>query len=142
MAANKEAIFVGGIIGKTQQQVGTGAATALLDVFDGDDVESTRLDSLVVSTNDSVARDLYVNIHDGTASRVVACISLPSNSGYGNAVKPLDVLAHDNMKGVVQTDANGNKYMNIPPGWKIKCNFGMTNSSAYVYNFVARGGKY
>lgn len=138
MAANKEPLFVGGIIGKITELTDTTET----DVFLGDVAESTRIDSLVVTTDDTAAKDLIVLLHDGTASKKAATVSIPLTSGLTNALKPVDLLRHDQMAAHVCADGAGNKFLDLPPGWKLRVAEAAAPTSGKKMWVFARGGKY
>lgn len=138
MAANKEPIYVGGIIGKITELSDTTETT----VFDGDATESTRLDTLGVATDDTATKDLIIKASDGTLTKQLCIVPLVANQGNGNAIVALDILNHANMAAHVSKDANGRAYMNLPPGWSIKAQEAAAPTSGKKMWVTAKGGKY
>jgi hypothetical protein len=138
MAANKEPLFIGNILGKITEL----ADTTETDVFVGDSVESTRVDFLAVSTDDTANKDLILLFHDGTASKKATTVSIPLSSGMTNAIAPVNLMAHVQLAPHVCADAAGNKFINLPPGWKIRAQEAAAPTSGKKMWIFARGGKY
>lgn len=138
MAANKEPIYVGVIIGKITELSDTTETV----VFQGDPTESTRLDTLAVATDDTADKDIIIKASDGTLTKQLAMVQVPLNAGNTNAVVALDILNHANMAGHVSKDVNGRAFMNLPPGWSIKAQEAAAPTSGKKMWVTAKGGKY
>jgi hypothetical protein len=138
MAANKEPIFIGSIIGKITELSDTSETV----VFPGDATESTRVDTLAVSTDDTADKDLVILFHDGTASKKAATVKIPLTSGGTNAIAAVNVLGSPMLAAHVMTDAAGNKFINLPPGWSIRAVEAAAPTSGKKMWITARGGKY
>lgn len=138
MAANKEPIFIGGITGKITELSDT-TETA---VFSGDATESTRVDVLAVSTDDTANKDLVLLFHDGAAGKKASTVSIPANAGNTNAIAPVNLITHAQMAPHVVVDAAGNKYLNLPPGWSIRAAEAAAPTAGKKMWVFARGGKY
>jgi hypothetical protein len=138
MAANKEPIYIGNILGKITEL----SDTTETDIFLGDASESTRIDALVVTTDDTAAKDLVILFHDGTVSKKATTVSVPLTSGMTNAATPVNLLGHAQMASHVCLDAAGNKYLNLPPGWKLRAAEAAAPTSGKKMWVFARGGKY
>lgn len=138
MAANKEPIFIGNISGKITEL----SDTTETDIFVSDSVESTRVDVLAVSTDDTADKDLVILFHDGTASRKAATVKIPLTSGLTNALAAVNVLGSSMLAAHVQADASGNTFLNLPPGWSIKAQEAAAPTSGKKMWVFARGGKY
>ncbi len=138
MAANKEPIFVGAISGKITELSDTTEA----EVFSGDATESTRVDVLAVSTDDTVDKDLIVLFFDGTASKQASIVKIPLSSGNTNALAPVNLISHAQMAAHVCVDAAGNKFLNLPPGWSIRAKEAAAPTAGKKMWVFARGGKY
>jgi len=138
MTANKEPIFIGSISGKLTE---LGDQTEA-DIFSGDAAESTRVDVLAVSTDDTADRDLVVLFHDGAASRPAGVVKIPLNSGNTNALAPVNLLGHAQLAAHVCADASGNRFINLPPGWSIRAREAAAPTSGKKMWVFARGGKY
>lgn len=138
MAANKEPIFIGSISGKITEL----SDTTETDIFVGDATESTRVDVLAVSTDDTADKDLILYFHDGTASKKATTVKIPLSSGNTNALAPVNLLASEQMAPFVQADASGNKFINLPPNHKIRAAEAAAPTSGKKMWVFARGGKY
>jgi len=138
MAANKEPIFIGQITGKITEL----ADTTETDIFVGDAAESTRVDVLAVSTDDTADKDLVLYFHDGTTSKKATTVKIPLNSGNTNAIAPVNLLAATQMAPFVQADASGNKFINLPPSHKLRAAEAAAPTAGKKMWVFARGGKY
>lgn len=145
MAANKEPIFIGGIKGVQRQFVSVASAfTAAQDIWDGDAAESTRIDSIILTTTDGSAAtaQLSLSLHDGTITNTLAIMSVgTASAGMTTTAAPVNVLANAFLSGLVKVDASGNKYLNIPPGYKLRAGVYST-SAGQGYHITTLGGKY
>ncbi|OGR34713.1 MAG: hypothetical protein A2051_04515 [Desulfovibrionales bacterium GWA2_65_9] len=138
MAANTDPIFIGSIIGKITELSDTTETV----VFAGDATESTRVDVLAVSTDDTADKDLIILFHDGTASRTAALVNVPLSSGNTNAIASVNVLGSSMLAAQIMTDASGNTFLNLPPGWSIRAQEAAAPSTGKKMWVFARGGKY
>ncbi|MBU1040716.1 MAG: hypothetical protein KKF77_06435 [Proteobacteria bacterium] len=138
MAANTDPIFIGSISGKITELSDTTETV----VFAGDATESTRVDVLAVSTDDTADKDLILLFFDGTASKKAATVKIPLTSGMTNAIASVNVLASSMLSAHVQVDAAGNKYLNLPPGWSLMAQEAAAPTSGKKMWVFARGGKY
>lgn len=138
MAANTDPIFIGSITGQITELTDTTETI----IFSGDATESTRVDVLAVSTDDTADKDLIILFHDGTASRKAATIKIPLSSGGTNAIASVNVLGSSMLAAHVMADASGNTFLNLPPGWSIKAQEAAAPTSGKKMWVFARGGKY
>ena len=138
MAANKEPLFVGSINGTITEL----SDTTETDIFVGDSVEATRVDVLAVSTDDTADKDLIILFHDGTASKKATTVKIPLTSGLTNALAPVNLITSAQMAPHVCADAAGNRFLNLPPGWKIRAQEAAAPTSGKKIWVFARGGKY
>ncbi|MDO9082913.1 MAG: hypothetical protein Q7U56_06485 [Humidesulfovibrio sp.] len=138
MAANKEPLFIGSISGTITEL----SDTTETDIFVGDAVEATRVDVLAVSTDDTADKDLIILFHDGTASKKATTVKIPLTSGLTNALAPVNLITSAQMAPHVCADAAGNRFLNLPPGWKIRAQEAAAPTSGKKMWVFARGGKY
>jgi hypothetical protein len=115
MAINKDPLFIGVITGKLA--IYSSDATTEQAIFQGDATYATRVDELSVFTDDTANKDLLLYFHDGTNSRQIATVQVPANSGNTNAIAAVNLMTSTYMAAHVQTDAAGNTFINLPPGW-------------------------
>lgn len=138
MSANNNAIFIGTFQGKITEL----SDTTETDIFVGDAAEGTRLDALCVSTDDTADKDLIILVHDGTASKKITTVKIPITSGMTNAIVPVNLLAHAQLAAFVSTDAAGNRFINLPPTWKLRAACAAAPTAGKKMWVFARGGKY
>ena len=116
---------------------GTGSA---LDLTTANDNGPIRINSIVIMFNDVTARDMQFLIHDGTIARDLTTINLTSTwTGYSAL---LNALAHTNFAPFIGTDLAGNKYLELPAGWKLQAYLDTTLSGSYQAQISTRWSNY
>jgi hypothetical protein len=135
--ANNKPIFVGEIYGKNV----TLTDTTLTDIFVGDVSLCTRVDVIAITTDEASNQNIRLYFHDGTASRIASTLQIPLGAGTTYNIPPLSVLAHTNMAPHVITDGAGNKFIDLPPGWKIQAQMSVLTGGKNVF-VLTRGGTY
>jgi len=73
----------------------------------------STIESIMVSSTDTSARDLIILIMISSVLHVVTTLSIPLNSGFTNAVVPVDVFRHSQVPGL-SFDVNGNRQLILP----------------------------
>jgi hypothetical protein len=138
----KEPIFVGGMSGKLTQFTSANGAT-FADITTADVNGPVRIDSLSVSNDDTAAGVLQLKLSDGTNAYPVALAAVPANSLVNTgASAPLSLLAAANLAPFVGTDAAGNKFLELPQGWKLQAALVAAPTAGKTFNVQARWGVY
>ncbi len=73
------------------------------------------LESIIITTQDTVARDIYLLYRSGGVSYQLTRVTVPLSSGDTAAIVPLDLLRNSQVTGLV-VDANGNKVLPVLAG--------------------------
>lgn len=138
----KEAIFCGDMAGKLTQ-FSTANGTVFADITTADANGPVRLDSLSISNDDSVAGVLQLKLSDGANAYAVALIALPANSLLNTGANaPLNLLAAANLAPLVGLDGAGNRFLELPKGWKLQAALLAAPSSGKTFTVQARWGAY
>jgi len=101
----------------------------------------TRVDSIIVSSTDTSAKDLQFVITVSATDYVVGTLSIPANSGFTNAVPLVSVFAHSQFI-AFNTDVNGNKHMYLANGAVLKVKALTTVTAAKAISVVAQCGDF
>jgi len=101
-----------------------------------------RVDSLLVSSTDTSARDLQLVVTKGGVDYIVGTLSVPANTGNTNALAMLNALAHANIGPFLSNDLNGNKVLLLESGSVLKAKTLTTVTSARFINLFASYGEY
>lgn len=138
----KEPIFVGGMAGKLTQFTSVNGAT-FADVTAADGSGPVRIDSLSVSNDDTTAGVLQLRLHDGVNAYTVAMVPVPANSLVTTgATSPLNLLTATNVQPFVGADAAGNRFLELPQGWKLQAAMAVAPGSGKTFSVQARWGQY
>ena len=117
--------------------------TTLADITTADANGPTRIDSLSMSNDDTVAGVLQIKISDGTNAYPVAMVPVPANSLVNTgATVPVNLMTHANLSPFTGSDAAGNKFLELPKGWKLQAALVAAPTSGKTFNVQARWGVY
>lgn len=105
--------------------------TTKKDLVTGD-ADGTRIDSIMVSSNDTAARDLAFYLYDGTTDFYIGNVPVPLGTGYTNVAR-IDAIT-------ILAPILG--YLWLPSAYKIKVNAVATLTAAKQIDVVAMGGDY
>jgi hypothetical protein len=92
----------------------------------------TRIDSIMVSTNDTVAVNLAFYINDGATDHYIGNVNVPIGSGYTTVARVEALLTLAPQLG----------YLVIPAGYLLKAACVATMSANRITSVVAMGGDY
>lgn len=98
-----------------------------------------KIESIIVTSTDSAARDLVLYIKS-TTDVILGTISIPANSGNTNALPAINVLASPQF--ALNADANGNKFLYLAAGAKLRAAMGTTITAAKVVNLLLQGAEF
>jgi hypothetical protein len=101
-----------------------------------------RVDSLLVSSTDTSARDLQLVVTKGGVDYILGTLSVPANTGNTNALAMLNALAHANIGPFLINDLNGNKILFLESGSVLKAKTLTTVTSARFINLFASYGDF
>lgn len=103
-----------------------------------------RIYAISAFSSDSTARNLILNLNDGTTSRTIGTISVTANAGNTTSVSALDIIAHANVYPIVakQYDMSGQPFFHLPAGWSIEGNFSVSITAGTNIKFISNGEVY
>lgn len=93
----------------------------------------TRIDGILVSTNDTTAVNLAFYVGDGTTDHYIGNVLVPIGSGYTTVVRvdAMTILQPVNVPALI-----------LLAGYTLKCNAVTTMTAVKVADIVAMGGSY
>lgn len=92
---------------------GNGSAAALTLYAAGSN--GSKVESLIVSSSDTSARDVTIAVLVSATLYVLTTISIPITAGLTNSAPCIDILRSTQFPGLA-SDANGNKYLYLASG--------------------------
>jgi len=100
-----------------------------------------RVESLVASTNDSAAVNLFVYLLDGSNNVYpLGIVNVPINSGNLGTVQNVDLLDGTGVRlAGMLWDNTGKRYISIPGGWKLNVSV-LANMTANKSCWVTASG--
>lgn len=139
----KEPIFCGSMSGKLTQFTSANGTTQA-DITTADPNGPIRVDSLTVSNTDTAAGLMTICMQDAGANvMALANIPIPANSlSTAGTTPPLNLLAHANMAPFVGADAAGNKFLELPAGWRLRAGMLALPTANCYFTVQARWGAY
>lgn len=116
-------------------------ASNLKTIYTGG-TNGTILDSIIVTSTDTSARDLQFYITISAVDYLLVTISCPANSGNTNSISVLDVLNHARFSstGYPTYDPNGNKIFRLQASEILKVKALTTVTSGKTISVIAKGG--
>lgn len=102
----------------------------------------SKVENLLVSSTDTSARDLQIIVTKSAVDYILGTISIPANTGNTNALAMINVFAHANISGFLNSDNNGNKFLYLENGSVLKAKTLTTVTSTRVINLFAQYGDY
>lgn len=100
----------------------------------------SKLESIVVTSTDTSARDLTVGLVRSATTYTLGVISIPAGAGNTDTIPGVDIMRNSQIPGFAY-DNNGNRYMYLKNGDTITVN-AATITSGKVINAVAQGGDF
>lgn len=101
----------------------------------------SKLESLIVSSSDSAARDFQLSMTVSSVSYVIGTITIPINAGTVNSAPSVDILRNAQLPGLAY-DPNGNKYLYVASGSTLTVQALTTVTSGKTLQIVAQGGDF
>jgi len=134
--------FTSGVFGQITQFL-PADTTVAKTVLTADATYMRRIYAIAVYSSD-VAKDIIININDGTNTRKLSTVSIPANSGNTNAIVTLDLFANGQLLAFFSKnrDSQGVPYYNVPIGYSITMSMGSTISATKEVNVYVYGESY
>ena len=124
-------------------QFTTADSTTTKDILPANATKDRRVYGITVYTDESVARDLYLYVSDGTTTWRLTTVNIPIGAGNTNAVVPVDIFASTQTTPFIKNrDASGAPYLHIPAAWSLRASYGAAMTAAKVGNIVIIGETY
>ena len=102
-----------------------------------------RIYGITIYTDESAAKDVLLQLSDGTTTWKLTTFAIPINSGNTNAIVPVDAFSSTQFSPFVRNrDASGAAYIHIPAGWSMKLSYVATMTAAKVANVIVVGETY
>jgi hypothetical protein len=135
--------FTSGIFGQLTNFL-PADTTVAKTVLTADATYMRRIYAIAVYSSDTSARDIIININDGTNTRKLSTVSIPANSGNTNAIVTLDLFANGQLLAFFSKnrDSQGVPYYNIPIGYSITMSMGATITATKEVNVYVYGELY
>lgn len=100
-----------------------------------------RVEAIVIVTTEIVVNDVLLFIYDGANDLPIGHIDVPVGSGTDGTVNAVDALNATNLP-FIQKDVNGNSYINLKNGYKIKAAMLTAVASGKQLDISAIGSDY
>src|SRR5438105_403278 len=103
--------------------------------------DGTIIDSLIISSSDTSARDVTLYKTISSVNYPLCTISIPATAGTVNGVPSVDVLRSANIPGLAN-DSKGNRVLLVPSGTTLGIAAGTTVTTAKAISAVASAGDF
>jgi len=100
----------------------------------------SKVEHIMVASTDTSDRDLLIYISVGAGDFLFGTVKIPANSGNTNLLPAVALLASSQMPW--NTDAQGNKYLYVSGGNKIRMAMGTTITAAKEVNVFVQAGDF
>jgi hypothetical protein len=134
MAAGTNPIFVKALATSAVTFVNADSTTAKTLVTAGAD--GTRIETISATSDDTVARDIEVSVHDGSTNYVVGTVTVAIGAGY-TTVAAASLLTQAKMPWLSPDGS-----ITIENGWTIKVRPTVAVTAAKTVAIAASGGDY
>ena len=101
----------------------------------------STIESIFVSSTDTSARDLILILQIASVNYVLTTIAIPLNSGFTNAVIPVDLFRNSQVPGL-SFDVSGNRQLILPASSTLYVGTLTAVTSAKQISVLASGGDF
>lgn len=113
------------------------ADTTPTDVYDVATVDR-RISNFLISSDDSSDQTATISLSDGTTSNILGKVTISDGAGPNGTDAAVDVKA--SLPTVfTEVDNAGNKYLDIPAGWKLVVTMGAVTSGKKIFTTIIGG---
>lgn len=103
----------------------------------------SRVDSLVISTDDTAAVNVFIYIKNGSDIKPLGIVNVPLSSGNSGTVASVDALQGSGVTLLgMEVDNNGKRYFNLGAGEILKCAVLANMTAAKKAHVTAIGAHY
>jgi hypothetical protein len=139
MAKNTLTFFTKDLRAKPTQFLPADGITAK-QIFDPS-TEGSRIDAIVITSTDTVARTVLLQINNGGTISQLGHITVPANAGTDGSVASVSGLNRGNLPWL-KIDANGNPYINLNSGMNLEARMLTAVAATRAINFTVLGANY
>jgi hypothetical protein len=104
-------------------------------------VNGSRLESLIVASTDTAARDLQFSILRSSVNYIIGTVNIPLSSGNINSAPTVNILGAGQLPGLAY-DAKGNPYMDLKAGDVLQVEALTTVTSGKTISVYGSGGDF
>jgi len=98
----------------------------------------TKVELINVTSTDTTARDVIVNIFNSSTNYQISQISIPITAGTINSTPSVNLLTNSQFASLPR-DTNGNPYIYLASGYNLYIAMGTTITTAKVVTLIAHG---
>ena len=99
----------------------------------------TKIDNIVISSNDTVARTLTLYKTIGGVDYILGTVSVTANTGNTTTLPPISFLNNVNVMSGYGSDVNGNHYIFLESGAVLKASVTVAVSATKAVYVMAQG---
>lgn len=114
--------------------------TVAKQIFDPS-AEGSRVDGIVITSTDTVARTVLLQINNGGTISKLGQITVPAGAGTDGSTPAVSGLNRGNLPWL-KIDSNGNPYINLNSGMNLEAAISVTITAAKEINFTVLGANY
>lgn len=120
-----------------------GSDTNGVTIYTADTNVGSRVDSLVISTDDTAAVNVWIYIKNGSDIKPLGIVNVPLSSGNSGTVANVDALLGSGVTLLgAKVDNNGKRYIDLMPSDVLKCAVLANMTAAKKAYVVAQGADY
>jgi hypothetical protein len=101
----------------------------------------TKVESIMVASSDTTARDLVLSVNNGSTSFPIGIVSIPITAGTVDTVPSVAIFRSAQLPGLA-IDANGNPYLYVASGWSLQVAVATAPTSGKQFTVFAQGGNF
>lgn len=139
MSKNTLTFFTKDLRAKPTQFLPADGTTAK-EIFDPS-AEGSRVDAIIITSTDTVARTVLLQINNGSVISQLGHVTVPANAGTDGAVAAVSGLNRGNLPWL-KIDANGNPYINLNSGMRLEAKMLGAISATKEINVTVLGANY
>lgn len=114
--------------------------TTAKQIFDPS-TEGSRVDGIVITSTDTVARTILIQINNGSVISKLGHINVPAGAGTDGSTPAVSGLNRGNLPWL-KIDANGNPYLNLNSGMNLEAGMLVAITAAKAITVTVLGANY
>lgn len=104
-------------------------------------VNGSKVEAIFMSSNDTSARDVTLNITRSASNFQISQINIPLTAGFLNSAPSVNIMGNSQVVGLPR-DPNGNPYIYLKSGDTLTINAPVTLTAAKSITAIAMGGDF